>query len=298
MASTNGKFHRGSSPRPEREDILEIVYRYSSCRVNDDFDQEKEMQVLDIIQKSFSNPELFDWVHRVDELIEWQLEQGKVPEEKVIQEILAIQKLVIDLNLHPCEPLKFSEFSEIVKNFCRHIFDIKQYFSESDYIIFNPQKFLRNLIAKSESLTVYAIGWLPGQSTDIHHHGYDLDAILVLEGRLTHWLWEPAVDPAAATPVPQYFTAGDIITIDRHQCHKIANTTSINLKTIHIRLRDATVDNFQDEGVGFRDDRWFRDDHWNRPLSEESHKKEKIKGGCLVMLKDMSEYRLNTLSRT
>ncbi|MFM7787313.1 MAG: hypothetical protein ACKO90_03805, partial [Microcystis panniformis] len=68
---------------------------------------------------------------------------------------------------------------------------------------------MRNLIAKSESLTVYAIGWLPGQSTDIHHHGYDLDAILVLEGRLTHWLWEPAVDPAAATPLPQYFTAGD-----------------------------------------------------------------------------------------
>jgi hypothetical protein len=75
--------------------------------------------------------------------IGWQLERGKVPEEKVIQEILAIQKLVIDLNLHPCEPLKFSEFSEIVKSFCRHIFDIKQYFSESDYIIFNPQKFLR-----------------------------------------------------------------------------------------------------------------------------------------------------------
>ncbi len=97
MASTNGKFYWGSSPRPEREDILEIVYRYSSCRVNDDFDQEKEMQVLDIIQKSFSNPELFDWVNRVDELIEWQLERGKVPEEKVIQEILAIQKLVIDL---------------------------------------------------------------------------------------------------------------------------------------------------------------------------------------------------------
>ena len=62
-------------------------------------------------------------------------------------------------------------------------------------------------------------------------------------------------------------------------------------------MRDATVDNFQDEGVGFRDDRWFRDDHWNRPLSEEIDKKES-KGGCLVMLKDMSEYRLNTLSRT
>jgi predicted metal-dependent enzyme (double-stranded beta helix superfamily) len=255
-------------------DVIEIADKYSFYRTKEDIEENDLEAITAIIEQSFSEPELYDWINQVDELIESQLEYGQMPNYQRIKGVLVVRKLIKDLIPHPFDTLTLSEFEVIVREFARHL---DRDFIINSYITFNQDSFIRNLIAKSKQLTVYAIGWLPKQDTDTHHHGNDLDAILVLDGQLTHWQWDARIEPKnAIEPTPQYFGKGQILIIDRHQCHKIANTASNKLYTLHIRLGDLSGDIFQD-------DRWNQD--WSRDFSPAwSRKSNDFNESSVVML--------------
>ncbi|MFN6565221.1 MAG: hypothetical protein RMY28_036215 [Nostoc sp. ChiSLP01] len=118
----------------------------------------------------------------------------------------------------------------------------------SKYICFNDKHFSRKLILQTTYLSVYVIGWEPSQESLMHHHGNSLDAILILEGEMTHWLLSPEECKSKNVPFEAHpssqkfsgkaekFTVGDWVFIDRHCAHQIANSSEKRLATLHIRF--------------------------------------------------------------
>ncbi|MBD2028113.1 hypothetical protein, partial [Leptolyngbya sp. FACHB-711] len=117
------------------------------------------------------------------------------------------------------------------------------------YIEFSDRNFNRKLIFRTWSLTVYVISWKPGQESRMHHHGFALDAIRVVYGKMTHWLISPdefdgyvpfeacrESDRKRYEGPSQTFVSGDIVMINSCQGHQIANLSNEDLVTLHYRF--------------------------------------------------------------
>lgn len=115
------------------------------------------------------------------------------------------------------------------------------------YVKFDDRDYKRQLIFQTRSLAVYVISWKPGQESWLHHHGYALDAIKVIRGKMTHWLvsldqlngfipFEYFQDQKRYEGPSDTFSTGDIIVIDRGKGHQIANLSNTNLVTLHFRF--------------------------------------------------------------
>jgi len=131
------------------------------------------------------------------------------------------------------------------------------------YAIFSKKNYKRGLIFQNWTLSVYVIGWRPGHEVPMHHHGNSLDAIRVVQGKMTHWQlsekeardqnipfegiegwWEDERFEA----VSKEYKPGDLILVDKRTAHKIKNSSDDALVTLHYRF-----------GTPADDDRWEPD---------------------------------------
>lgn len=125
-------------------------------------------------------------------------------------------------------------------------------YAESNKVKFNRALVFRTRIPSLVS--VYVISWEPGQFAPMHHHGYALDGIIVVDGQMTH----AQVPPESNVPFEEVcsdkryevhsevFTEGDIVVIPPCHGHQIENASRERLVTVHFR-------------VGFLP----RDEYWN-----------------------------------
>lgn len=193
------------------------------------------------------DPALRYWLEQADQVMEqWcddfqNLFDCDINCEAVINTLI-LQNLLNQLSVVQPDQIEYVRFCELVQQ--------TELTSEflNQYITFNENHFTRQLILQTPSLTVYLIGWRPSQIVEMHHHGNSLDAILVLEGEMTHWLM--SVEECEQRKIPyegcsnaqkydgNYNTvkAGDYAFIDRRHAHQIQNLSDQNLVTLHFRF--------------------------------------------------------------
>jgi transcriptional regulator with XRE-family HTH domain/mannose-6-phosphate isomerase-like protein (cupin superfamily) len=183
------------------------------------------------------------WLDQADRIIDQRQRDAREQVNcEIVINTLILQNLSIQLSYVLPNQIKLEKFCEISKK-VRLSHDFL-----SRYICFNDKHFSRKLIIQTKYLSVYVIGWEPGQESWIHHHGNSLDAILILEGEMTHWSLPPEECKSKNVPFEAYpsgqkfsgkaenFLVGDWVFIDRHYAHQIANSSAKRLATFHVRF--------------------------------------------------------------
>lgn len=183
------------------------------------------------------------WLDQVDKIVEqWQRDSKEKVDCEIVLNTLIIQNLSIQLSYVLPNQITFKKFCELVRK-------INLSFSFLNrYIYFNDKHFSRKLILQTRYLSVYVIGWEPGQHSWMHHHGNSLDAIWVLDGEMTHWLLSPEECKKENIPFEgcatgqkflgeaENFSVNDWVFIDRRYAHQIANSSEKRLATLHVRF--------------------------------------------------------------
>lgn len=193
---------------------------------------------------TFHDKQLRYWLDQVDRVInQCQQDGGKQVDCEIVINTLILQNLSIQLSYVLPNQITFEKFCELLRK-VRLSDDFL-----NRYICFNDDKrFSRKLILQTIYLSVYVIGWEPGQESWMHHHGNSLDAIWVIEGEMTHWLLPPEECKNENIPFEGYalgqknlgsaekFSMGDWVFIDRRYAHQIANLSDKKLATLHFRF--------------------------------------------------------------
>ena len=123
------------------------------------------------------------------------------------------------------------------------------------YANFSQEKFIRTLVFRTYAqalITVYVIGWEPGQIALMHHHGQSIDGIIVVDGEMTH------AQVAADSSVPfegvqliekyegpvNLFSEGEVVIIPPFYGHQIENASDKRLVTAHVRVGYVPYDEY------------------------------------------------------
>ncbi|NEP19652.1 MAG: hypothetical protein F6J97_22640 [Leptolyngbya sp. SIO4C1] len=179
---------------------------------------------------------------------------------EIVTNTLKLENLVNQLSGAPPEAVNYEKFCDLVRQV-----SLTREFIEH-YLSFDDSDFRRALILQTWSLTVYVIGWQPGQTSGMHHHGNSLDAIYVVEGEMTHRLLLPEECQAEQVPyethpaqdkdkgVVEKITAGGFTFVNRRHGHQITNLSDKKLVTLHFRF-----------GVAPEDDRWTENPNKDDP---------------------------------
>ncbi len=197
----------------------------------------EENKIRSILELASYDKELRQWINLTDMLINYYLNRGVIVTFDVINSFLSIKNfndLLIDrLQKNSKQKIEIAEFKELAKNlkFSQRFID--------PCIEFSNEKFCRNLIFQTSLFSIYVIGWLPYQFSNIHHHGNELDAILVNEGQATHSLFDDDKKEISK----DIYSNNDLILVDRRQTHQIGNNSQQKLVTIHFRYGSAPQDN-------------------------------------------------------
>lgn len=102
------------------------------------------------------------------------------------------------------------------------------------HLHFDPRRYARNLIVRTQAFELLALCWLPGQQTIIHDHGGSVGAVRVYRGNLTSRLFAaPDGRPAGLADVA-VVGPGGFAAVDRPDIHQLANPGPEELVTIHI----------------------------------------------------------------
>ena len=178
------------------------------------------------------------WTDQVDKLINvCESRTGYRGDCETVVNSLILTNLVRKLESHSPEPVNVETFRNLVENT-----EISNEFINR-YVKFDDT-YTRRCIIQTSSLCIYVISWKPGQETTLHHHGYALDAIKVIQGEMSHWITPPekrilfegyqSSEEEDLGP-PSIYKEGDLEIIDRRYGHKIANLSPEPLVTLHIR---------------------------------------------------------------
>ncbi len=189
------------------------------------------------------------WIRQCDRIIEKCQERGhKSIDNEAIVNSFILSNLLRKIEAIPPHQINLEAFKGFVQDV-----PLTDAFLER-YVAFDRQSYGRQLICRTWSLAVYAISWMPGQESWLHHHGHALDAIKVIRGEMTHWIVSPG-DCEGDVPFEgfsrskryegpaQVFTTGDLVLIDRGVGHQISNRSSENLVTLHFRFGHPPEDN-------------------------------------------------------
>jgi transcriptional regulator with XRE-family HTH domain/mannose-6-phosphate isomerase-like protein (cupin superfamily) len=220
-------------------DLLETVKRYCVALFNND---KKAVTKISSFATLHDN-RLRYWLDQADLIIDQcQHDARERVDCEIVLNTLILQNLSIQLSYVLPNQITFEKFCELLRKVkLSHDF-------LSRYICFNDKHFSRKLILQTKYLSVYVIGWEPEQESWMHHHGNSLDAILILEGEMTHWLLSPEKCENENIPFEGYasgqkfsgkaekFLVGDWVFIDRRYAHQIANSSEKRLATLHIRF--------------------------------------------------------------
>jgi transcriptional regulator with XRE-family HTH domain/mannose-6-phosphate isomerase-like protein (cupin superfamily) len=242
--------------------VLETVKSYCASLIHRD--RKSADQIFAFASRH--DPLLRYWLDQAEQILN-QLQprsQSSQVNEETIVSALKIQHLSNQLNAVLPNQLTFEMFCQLLEPFnLPHSF-------LNQYVGFSPagspnSSFLRKLIMQTRYLTVYVIGWMPGQMTRMHHHGSSLDAIWVVEGEMTHWLLSPeeceqervtfeecpSSERYSKAGHDRIYRAGEMVFVDRRYAHQIENASSQQLVTFNIRF-GATAD----------------DERWEKPEEE------------------------------
>jgi cysteine dioxygenase len=102
------------------------------------------------------------------------------------------------------------------------------------HLHFDPQRYARNLVVRTQAFELLALCWFPGQQTIIHDHGGSVGAARVYRGNLTSRLFAAADGQPARLAGADVVGPGGIAAVDRPDIHQLANPGPGELVTIHI----------------------------------------------------------------
>ena len=262
------------------EYLAKLVKKYCRLVTKADLSSEDAQIITEILDYSVYDQGLNYWLSEADQIIDYQLSTGSIPDYDLVLSSLSIKNLVHNLTRDPSDKVTdrvgFETFQELVEQT-----QLKGKFLEK-YKSFNSKSFSRKAIFQTKisfkntekDLTIYMIGWKPGQTTHtVHHHGQSLDAIQVYQGEMTHWFVDQRREPEEVISIP-----GDIITknkfvcIDREQHHFIANNSSQDLVTLHYRF-----------GAPPDTDNWVKLPDECKPQAIWSDSNQDMEGVCRLM---------------
>jgi mannose-6-phosphate isomerase-like protein (cupin superfamily) len=188
-------------------------------------------------------PGLRYWIDHANRIIrQSRQDNGGEIDYEAISNALILQNLTSQLSLFPPDDIGCDKFLELVKQSTLSDTFLNRYaaFGDDDYV--------RKLILQTKFLSVYVIGWRPGQESWMHHHGNSLDVIYVVEGEMTHWMIPPDSWEKKKIPIPfeggflekyegesAQIDKGQFIAIPRRHAHQIVNMSDKNLVTLHVR---------------------------------------------------------------
>ncbi len=182
------------------------------------------------------------WIRQTNRIIEkcWDRGELAIDCETIVNSFI-LSSAIRKLEAVPPNYVNIDSLSSLVKEI-----ELTDDFIDR-YVEFNRKSYRRQLICRTWSLAVYVISWMPGQESWMHHHGYALDAIKVIKGKMTHSLlspeqWEGYVPFEGFEKTQRYegpsevFTTGDVVAIDRRHGHQVGNLSNENLITLHFRF--------------------------------------------------------------
>ena len=189
------------------------------------------------------------WINKAERIIEkYQGRTRKDIDSEAIVNSFMLSSLVRKIESTPPQEMDIRAFSKLVKEI-----NLTPDFIDR-YVKFDPATYKRQLIFRTWSLAVYVISWMPGQESWAHHHGYALDAIKVIHGKMTHWHLKMGVQegdiPFECFGRKRYegpsevLTDGDVVLVDRCCGHQVGNLSTDNLVTLHFRFGHPPEDDY------------------------------------------------------
>jgi predicted metal-dependent enzyme (double-stranded beta helix superfamily) len=216
---------------------LKLVQMYCKTATSLDISEVEERKIREILELALYDKQLSQWLNLTDMLIDYYLKRGQLANFNIIKSFLSI-KYFNDILIQRIEnshgqEITTDEFKKLIKRL-----QISQDFIKP-CIEFSHNNYCRNLIFKTNFFCIYVIGWQPKQYSDIHHHGCELDAIMVHEGKPTHWLFDKNQRAISKSTLSK----NDLLIVKRHQYHNIGNDSDNQAVTIHYRLGNPPKDN-------------------------------------------------------
>lgn len=182
------------------------------------------------------------WIQQADRIIErcWDRGEEAIDCEAIVNSFV-LSSAIRRLETVPPNNVNIDSLSSLVKEI-----ELTDDFIDR-YVEFSSKIYRRQLICRTWSLAVYVISWMPGQESWMHHHGYALDVIKVIRGKMTHSMlspeqWEGYVPFEGFEKSRRYegpsqvFSEGDVVSIDRRHGHQVGNLSDENLVTLHFRF--------------------------------------------------------------
>lgn len=101
---------------------------------------------------------------------------------------------------------------------------------------FDPSQRTRRVLHQDNNISVLLLGWLPGQTTEIHDHGGSRCAFRVLRGTATESRYELDAHGLAVEVESDEFLPGSVIGCDGAEIHSMRNDRAASepLVTLHI----------------------------------------------------------------
>ena len=125
-------------------------------------------------------------------------------------------------------PLKLSSLESILKELS---------ISEDEALSiarFDPERYFRLRVLKTEALEVLLLGWLPGQSSPLHNHRGSNCGVRVLSGRGFEISFEHSACGLLAPTEIQYFGVGEVAVSAPVDVHQVGNAEQQPLVTLHV----------------------------------------------------------------
>lgn len=204
---------------------------------------------------TFHDPDLRYWIEQADSIARHLSDQKTSHSSaqmdcEAVTNTLMLQNLLNQLSCVPPDDITFQGF----QNFIEPVHLTSAFIERS--AVFDDECYQRRHILQTHPLSVYVIGWKPGQMAGMHHHGNALDAIQVIKGEMAYWTLTPEESEKRKIPFeggviaaqdksePQtILKAGDRVFVDRCYAHQIANLSNEDLITIHFRVGMPPLDN-------------------------------------------------------
>jgi predicted metal-dependent enzyme (double-stranded beta helix superfamily) len=242
--------YQTTSSIPIQMTHIDVVKKYLDRQLSyDQYDCFPDNYLVELHKVTLSDSFLWLTIERANELIKESLDYGEITTPNRVLGTLCLENLVDEINnsslFSAVNEIKFQEIIESFFQWFKKHVDLSDYFLRESYVSFHPKRYMRTLVVdkkEGDCVTIYTIGWKPGQGTEPHNHGNDRDAILVLDGCLTQYLYDSKEPSESASPVKQTFSKEEIIFVEPNRCHKLVNENSLDLKTLHIRVEDKCHD--------------------------------------------------------
>ncbi len=268
LQDLDSDFHQGLSPDWNPRMSQAIKDYYEACLNKD----KKKISEISGFATQY-DPDLRYWLNQANAQYKHEKHDTTFIDSTSLINYLILQSFSQKLSNESANPNKITleKFKKLIKKL--------DYLELADVFI-NRYKdipkddYSRKLIFQKDYLCVYMITWKKNHLVKLHHHGYSLDAIKVIDGEMTHWKVSleqyqermKSYQKVDNSPIPipfesfeqaeKYDGESEVfrkddgwIFIDRRWGHQIENQSNDILITLHVRF-----------GAPPDDDKWSEDE--------------------------------------